>query len=149
MSDVTVQRTSRQRTSLNVTRRIFAMLVVLTTLVGVLRAGARYFYCPMMGEVVAEDCCAASKTARGTKTPAFETPDCCQAKFVDALPAGDAFAPSTEIAAAPLTALVQPVPHATVLTALPPHLFRQTLQRAGPPTPTGPQRVARLQVFLI
>jgi len=133
--------------------RISTLLVALTLLAGFLRAGAQYFYCPMMNVVVATHCCATRSGdelgERNELSPAIELPDCCERRQAAALPAMDSTVQATVVAPAPFTSILDPTPHPTLRSALGSGAMRAT-QRAGPPdVGSGVKRAVRLQVFLI
>ena len=86
--------------------RVASFVATMVLLVGVVRSGARYFYCPMMN-VAMEDSCCASAAHRAGDAPAIETPDCCQAKRLGTLPSSAGVA-SLELHAAPLAAMLPP-----------------------------------------
>jgi hypothetical protein len=133
----------RRRPGARATRALVAALAALVLFVGVLRANARYFYCPWMGAIASHACCAPAHDA--SDEPAVEAPDCCEIHRVGALPAA-AGAPPIEVATAPLVATLP----ASVVAPLGPPAVRavhRDPRHRGPPRP-GAAR-ARTMVFLI
>lgn len=122
---------------------VMAAIVVL----GVLRAGSRYFYCNAMGTVFASPCC--DRSAHGNADGAqleVRADDCCKARSLDNLPAAAIqFLPLTP--PAPFVAVLQPVAGAPFNGSVPLSAIRAN--------PTGPPRLSpsshrtRLMVFLI
>jgi hypothetical protein len=128
--------------------RLAAIALAVTFVLGVVRAGARYFYCPIMDAVVSAHCCPRADADR-TESPALVDDECCDVRTNAALPAGTAAAPAPELAAAPLLALL-PAPSALdagtrVVASHAMHAYR-----TGPPAIAhARERVARSMVALI
>ncbi|HEY1694325.1 MAG TPA: hypothetical protein VGG39_19280 [Polyangiaceae bacterium] len=124
---------------------MLALLLGVSLVVGVLRGGSHYFYCPFMDVVVTEHCCTGAR-ARDRATT-VEAPDCCEARTIGVLPSAGSLPPGPGIAAASCVAVLPTVQGvAAVATRIP---VRFTVSSTGPPPSTGAQRVARLMVFLI
>jgi hypothetical protein len=93
---------------------VAAALVAVVVLVGVLRAGTRYSYCPSMQRVIDVPCCAGDR--RGHHEDAAEmqvrSRDCCEQHVIAKLPsaAGTSVAPHLA-APARVTALAAPTAH--------------------------------------
>ena len=90
--------------------RLAAGLVALVVLLGVLRGGARYFYCPMMDAVIDAPCCGADGHAGvGADRDALELRSlgCCEEHVIGKLPSAALFAPAAPLET-PLLALVPP-----------------------------------------
>jgi hypothetical protein len=126
-------------------RAVLAALAGVVLLVGVLRANARYFYCPLMDAIASHACCESSRED-GMGEPAIEAPDCCEEMHVGALPSG-ATPTSIVVSSAPLTAFVP-----TVVTSTPSpisivRLATLDARHRGPPPPSEAR--ARTMVFLI
>ena len=127
--------------------RFCALMLGLTVLVGALRGGTHYFYCPFMNAVVTEHCCAAlDEPAAGDERGAVMAVDCCQDETTATLPSAESTARSTELEPAPLLAFIPPFDF--VRSAPVRRGSHATIERAGGPSPTQPPR-ARLMVFLI
>ena len=62
--------------------RLLALVVGFALVVGILRGGSHYLYCPFMDVVVTEHCCSGSRGEAGTIT----APDCCEAETIGTLP---------------------------------------------------------------
>jgi hypothetical protein len=124
------------------------LLASLALIVGLLRANARYFYCPIMDRVVAESCCAPAADGADEQAapPSLRATDCCQAKQVGSLPR-TAAPPGHDALEAPLLGLLSPViwpaPRA------PAHRNPRALdaRHTGPPRPSEAR--ARAMVYLI
>ncbi len=117
---------------------------------GIAHAGARYFYCNAMSELLAAPCCpSASDDARAsgaTEAPIVTTPECCHAEALPALPqatSGDAPA----VHAAPLLATVPSPKHDSQERFLSPPLRAVLIASSAPPL-LASERRARLMVFL-
>ena len=124
--------------------RLLAIVLGLAFVVGVLRGGSHYLYCPFMDEVLSEPCCSESHDGAS----AVETPDCCQTKEIGTLPSARAVAPLPEFPAAPLLAIIPP-PHDMDAEASLARPRRFGIERTGPPLLARAERAARLMVFLI
>ena len=124
--------------------RVLAIVLGLAVIVGVLRGGSHYLYCPFMDEVVSEHCCAQSHEDAST----FEAPDCCQTKEIGTLPSAREIAPTPELPAPLLLAFLPPLRDLAVEARhAPPPRFE--IVGTGPPSPPRAKRAARLMVFLI
>jgi hypothetical protein len=135
------------------------LVAAVALVVGLVRANARYFWCPMMDAVASHSCCAADRASGGAagaeradgteRGPEVDDADCCEAKRIGALPASaGAGAPGPDVPPSPLWAIVPPVDasgaalRAGVLAAL-------TYEaRTCAPPPSGPP-LARNVVLLI
>jgi hypothetical protein len=121
-----------------------ALLLGFALVIGVLRSGSRYLYCPFMGAVVREHCCS---TAPPERESTVEQPDCCESRTLGAMPATRAAAPRSELTSAPLLTVLAPAPILQVVSnaVLPKRLPAGGSGLSPPPA----RRPARLMVFLI
>ena len=133
-------------------RILLRALVAVVVLVGVARAGSRYFYCPVMDAVLAQPCCG-QHSAAGHDDPA--TPDsqitkreCCEEATLAGLPDANPENPELVAPDAP------PLPTAT--SVLPLVLARSDQPRAPvsphgipPPPLAAKSRCAVLRTFLL
>jgi hypothetical protein len=122
--------------------RLLAVVVGFALVVGILRGGSHYLYCPFMDVVVTEHCCSESRGSADTVT----TPDCCETETLGTLPSASGVAPWPELPALPLVAVLSPYepPGRESLSAA----TRAVIEPTGPPMRAA-QRAARLMVFLI
>jgi hypothetical protein len=132
-----------------------AVLVVaaLTILLGVLRGGSRFFYCPVMHLAFDAPCCAPDREPtdeRDAHGPAVDRADCCQEKHQRAMPATSV--PSASHADVPPAGCMSVVRgadlgagKATPVDAL----AHNHPVRAGPSPPSARERRAALMVFHI
>lgn len=88
--------------------RVAAAVVAVVMLVGVLRAGARYVYCPSMERVIDAPCCAGDRHRGHEGEPAAElrSRDCCEQRVLGRLPASASTADPPQPLAAPLVGTV-------------------------------------------
>lgn len=89
--------------------RVAAALLAVVMLVGVLRAGASYVYCPSMQTVSDAPCCSGDRRAHHDDAPAMEmrSRDCCERHVVDKLPSSaGATAAASHLLIAPLVAVL-------------------------------------------
>ena len=97
--------------------RAASVIVAFVMLVGVLRAGSRYVYCPSMQRVIDAPCCAGDRhAAHGEDDVVIElrSRDCCEQHVLGKLPAVAGGAVATPQAfAAPLLATLPAPPFAT------------------------------------
>jgi hypothetical protein len=126
-------------------RAALAAAALLVLVVGVLRANARYFYCPLMDAVASRPCCEPPHEGTGDD-PAVDAPDCCTAMHVGALPSS-ASSTTVEVASAPLTAVIVAVAGAKAVAVGGVPRAELDARHRGPPPP-GEAR-ARTMVFLI
>jgi hypothetical protein len=128
-------------------RGLLTAVIAAVLVLGVLRAGSRYFYCDAMGTVFANPCCGGAHHEDADSAQMEARPDdCCKARSLGSLPfASIPMLPSPP--AAPFVAVVQN--HAVApLQVSPP-------RRAIGAKPTGPPPISlsthrtRLMVFLI
>jgi hypothetical protein len=125
-----------------------AFVAGVALVVGILRGGAHYFYCPYMDVIVLEHCC---ESAPPSDAPSIEAPDCCQEKTLGEVPSAAGPAPAPAVLSAVIVASL-PAPGAgdaeggASLRLRP----RFDVEHTGPP-PLGSAREARarLMVFLI
>jgi hypothetical protein len=97
--------------------RVAAALVALIVLVGVLRAGASYVYCPMMQQISEASCCAGDREADDDATTAtIASRDCCEHHVLGKLPKTAAPSVPTPLLATPLVAVL-PAPSAELVSA--------------------------------
>jgi hypothetical protein len=88
--------------------RLVALVAVASLLVGVLRANARYFFCPLMNVVADYACCGGSESesdANDGNSLSVEHDDCCEQRRVGVLPVA-AVASAPQVPQAPDLALV-------------------------------------------
>ncbi|HSO39596.1 MAG TPA: hypothetical protein VLT33_44020 [Labilithrix sp.] len=97
--------------------RVASAIVALVMLVGVVRGGSRYVYCPSMQTVLDAPCCAGDRhAAHGEDEIVIElrSGDCCEQHVLGKLPAVAGGAVATPLAsAAPLLATLPAPPFAT------------------------------------
>lgn len=129
--------------------RVAALLATVTMLIGVVRAGGRYFYCPMMHVVIDAPCCAGDRRSSSDEDRAdsveMRSSDCCEEHVLRKLPSG-AVSPAPPVFDAPLVAVISAV---AVTYHAPPEVTRSRFDhenRAGPAS-TARHR-AELMVFL-
>ena len=123
--------------------RLLAVVVGFALVVGILRGGSHYLYCPFMDVVVTEHCCSGSRGNAG----AITAPDCCETETVGTLPSASGVTPWPELPALLLIAVLSPFEPAgreNLSSAT-----RAVIEPTGPPPMRAPQRAARLMVFLI
>lgn len=114
-------------------------------LLGIVRGGSRYFYCPMMGQSFDDACCASAEhDDDATSGPSVERPDCCQAKRLGKLPSGAAVS-TIDVPAVPVLAVLPPFDGAVAPLARKTFVRFTHPSRAGPPTAT--ERRAMLMVW--
>ena len=124
--------------------RFVAAMLGLALLVGVLRGGSHYFYCPLMGAVTSEHCCEVSRSDAST----VQVADCCEVRTIGTIPAASAVAPSPELAGAPLLAVLSPLHDHLSTGAIVAPSKRVGIERTGPP-PLAIQRAVRSMVSRI
>lgn len=142
---------------LRTSARIFAtrtVLVVaaLTILLGVVRGGSRFFYCPVMHLAFDAPCCSPERGDELAETgaPAVEAPDCCQERHQRAMPATSvASASHGDVAPAPCVAIMTTAELAASRGAPSAALGHRPPVRAGPSPPSARERRAELMVFHI
>lgn len=143
----------RLRTRLRfVASRAVLVVAALTILLGVVRGGSRFFYCPVMDLAFDAPCCSPPRGAElaDTGAPAAEVPDCCQEKHQRAMPATSvATASHGAIAPAPCVAIVNAAHLAAMNGAANVALGHRPPVRAGPSPPSARERRAELMVFHI
>jgi hypothetical protein len=146
-----------------VASRVVLVVAALTILLGVLRGGSRFFYCPIMHLAFDAPCCDpprtdASDDARDAleaqhpdDSPSVSAPDCCQEKRRGVLPAASIAPPSESLVPpAGLVTLVRAADVAVASTAASAAGGRyQRAVRAGPSPPSASDRRAELMVFHI
>ena len=130
-------------------RRWALHVVVLAALVvGLFRSGARYFYCPMMGEIHDAPCCDQERS----EGAGIGEAECCQARLVGQLPAGAASS-LLELPLAPRAYTVRLAVAACRSLEERAPVGAEIPRRPVPRTRTGPPaasvRRARLGVYLI
>lgn len=110
---VTRQQSRMLRRARKAAAPLAAALLAVVMLLGVVRAGARYFYCPMMHAVIDAPCCDGDARSGGdpndpTDSAEVRSRDCCEAHMLRQLPRA-AVSPSPTVSDAPLLAVVPPV----------------------------------------
>lgn len=118
--------------------RAASVIVAVVMLVGVLRAGSRYVYCPSMQMVTDAPCCAGDghrghRDADGDTTIELRSRDCCEQHVLGKLPAvvgGAVHVP--QAFAAPLLATLPPPTFDTTTTLVAVRARLQGDCRAGP-----------------
>jgi hypothetical protein len=140
---ITRQRTLL-RTARGLGRAVLAALVAAILVLGVLRAGSRYFYCESTGTVLTMPCCEESHEASAGGEVRNE--DCCRSRSVGSLPVVAIQTPPA-MPLAPFVAMLQH-PAAGRLTA---SAWRDAPRAnfTGPPLLSPSDHRARLMVFLI
>jgi hypothetical protein len=123
---------------------VMAFGLLLAFIVGLVRGGSHYLYCPFMDVVVAEHCCA---DARGA-LPSAQTPDCCELRTIGALPTSARVPTARAIPVAPVVAMLPAVRDLTRSVVARPS-SSTSVRQTGPPPLEGTRRAARLMVFLI
>jgi hypothetical protein len=127
--------------------RVAAAILVVVMLVGVLRAGDRYFYCPTMRAVIDAPCCAGDRHSDDDDTAALEvrSRDCCEEHRLGSLPSA-AVAPNAAPFDAPVLAVLPPVTALShpLSTSADPRFAHDN--RAGPAS--NARHRAELMVFL-
>lgn len=126
---------------------IAAALLAIVVLVGVTRAGARYFYCPMMRAVIDAPCCEGDERSEEDQTDSVEvrSQDCCEEHVLAKLPSGAA-SHAPPMLDAPLLAVSPPVTVTSrALAVAVPSRFEHE-NRAGPSW--SARHRAELMVFL-
>ena len=153
--------TSRRRLPLSLRVRRFAArvaagVVTIVVLVGLLRGGARYFYCPMMHAVIDAPCCPGDGQAglesldqrHDGETAELRARDCCEEHVLAKLPKAAAGAAPLSLHA-PLLALVPPEGPRLNRLHLRSMVWASHFEhdnRAGPPS--AARHRAELMVFL-
>jgi hypothetical protein len=136
------------RTARTVARGLQTTLMAAILVVGVLRAGTRYFYCEAMETVFAAPCCGGSSHHADAGSAQIEahTDDCCKPHTLGSLPAA-----AIPIVASPLPppllAVLQPA--IVQLPLLPAHSTVSRGAQTGPPPLSAANDRSRLMVFLI
>lgn len=122
-----------------------AMAAILV--LGVLRAGSRYFTCGAMGTLSATSCCDGShpRDADGARIET-RNEDCCKAHTMGSLPAA-AISVITPTPPAHRVAVLPPA--AAQLPPMAPHPSVLPGAQTGPPRLGAPNDRSRLMVFLI
>jgi hypothetical protein len=114
--------------------RVASIVVAVVMLVGVLRAGSRYVYCPSMNMVTDAPCCAGDRHHRDDddSTSELRSRDCCEQHVLGKLPAVGTTAHAPQPFAAPLLAIL-PAPAVDTSTSLvAPRARFERECRAGP-----------------
>ena len=124
--------------------RLAAIMLGFAFILGVLRGGSHYLYCPFMNEVVTEHCCATPQDGAST----IEAPDCCQANTIGTLPSAASVTEPPVVPVAPRVAVLPAVlPLGNDASLAPP--TRLGFEPTGPPPRSPAERTAHLMVFLI
>lgn len=132
------------RTLRRETTRVVGVVLAIAFVLGIVRGGSRYLYCPFMDAVVTEHCCSDATSGQS----AIEATDCCQPRTIGTLPIAGATAQPPELSTSSLLAVL-PAAHemSTGVSFTPPSRFGP--ERTGPPPRPRSERTARLMVFLI
>ena len=132
--------------------RAVLVLAAFVILLGVVRGGTRFFYCPITH--LAFDAPPCSQGLDETSTdddgdaPAVRTADCCQEKWRAAAPtASTPEVPRTSIARAAVAALLPAPPRGMELVSARMPFEIAHGVRAGPTPPSARERRAELMVF--
>lgn len=90
--------------------RVASLVVALVVLVGVLRGGARYVYCPSMQMITDAPCCAGDRHSEhdADATRELRARDCCEQHVIGTLPATGATSHTPSSFVAPLVATLPP-----------------------------------------
>ena len=134
------------RTARVVGRRLLTTLVAAILVLGVLRAGSRYFYCESMGDVLTKPCCHEAREASADGDGEVRSEDCCKPRSVGYLPV-------VAIQTLPAT---PPTPFVAVLSRAASAPLKASIRReaflahfTGPPLLSASDHRARSMVFLI
>ena len=128
--------------------RAFALVAITALIVGLVRANARYFYCPLMDSVASASCC--TETHDRSAEPTIDQSDCCETHRIASVPQGAAVASPPVVPDAPFVAYVTFAALAyvlghTALLAVP----VANAPGAGPPPLSPGEARSRTMVFLI
>jgi hypothetical protein len=128
-------------------RGLLTAVVVAVLVLGVLRAGSRYFYCDAMGTAFANPCCGGAHHEDADSAQVEARPDdCCKARSLGSLPfASIPILPPPP--AAPFVAVVQN--DAVAPLQVPPPRGAIGANPTGPPPDSPSTHRTRLMVFLI
>lgn len=85
--------------------RIGVVVMAFVVVVGLLRGGGSYFFCPMMNEVSDAPCCDEHGREGDRDVSGVRAPDCCQAKRLATLPRWAASS-LPDVASSPCVALL-------------------------------------------
>lgn len=121
--------------------------VALVLLIGVLRSGKSYFFCPMMTAVFETPCCDGEEHGDEEDGSVSEVraPDCCQAKRIGTMPSS-ALSSVPDVSPSPCVAVL-PARNGADAFDVGASTVRYTQPaRAGPPSAT--ERCGRLMVWL-
>jgi hypothetical protein len=127
-------------------RALLATVLTAILLLGVLRAGDRYFYCDFMGVVTKAPCCDGAHDDADGKRLEVRADDCCKSFRLGTLPAAAIPAEAPQAPPA-VVAVVQPVPVQLLLLPPNPRVLRGA--QTGPPASFSANDRSRLMVFLI
>ena len=123
--------------------RCAVLVLAMAVLLGVVRSGARYVYCPMMDAVLATSCC--DRGESHGDAPAVEAPECCQAKRLGAMPASGTTAVAVDLGDVPFTTLLPPFVAAHAVRSTPGAFRFEHPARAGPVS--ARERRAQLMIW--
>jgi hypothetical protein len=115
--------------------RVASVVVAVVMLVGVLRAGSSYVYCPSMKMVTDAPCCAGDGHHRGDdgdSTSEVRSRDCCEQHVLAKLPAVGTTAYAPHTFSAPLLATLPAPAVDTSTTLVAPRARFERECRAGP-----------------
>jgi hypothetical protein len=132
------------RTARDLARGLFTTVMAVVLVLGVLRAGSRYFYCESTGALLTKSCCEVPREASAGGEVRNE--ECCKSRFVGSLPV----VAIQTLPATPLAPFVAMLQHPAA--ARPIASTWQDAPRAnftGPPLLSASDPRARLMVFLI
>jgi hypothetical protein len=129
--------------------KVSSLLVAVAVLLGVVHAGARYFYCEGLGLSTTDPCLQAATHTSPCPSGAFDRPelDCCRVITMPSMPEG---ARSIVPVAAPagFVAVLPPVQRADASPWNGSDLFVREGERGRAPPASSGERRARLMVFL-
>jgi len=145
------RRATHERGALQARARAGSLLLALVLLFGVLRGGARYFYCPQMDATLASSCC--ERVAHGDEgehadasdAPSVDEPDCCKARRVATLPAMHGASAPPHLDVMPRVAILAPFDLARASRERSAIACFLPSARAGPPS--AAERRAHLMVW--
>lgn len=129
--------------------RLVAAVVTVIMLVGVLRAGASYFYCPEMGSVAPAPCCShGSGSHDETGAAELRGAGCCEEHVLAGLPSAATASVTPDLLSAPLVAVLPALSAMVPELGAPPEGRFAYDGRAGPTAIALARHRAELMVSL-